>query len=468
MTPKVRITRRGLGVMILASSAVMLMAAVFARDVSSDLLQFAARDPGVRTGPAGAGGMLSGLTALEQELFSAGREAFEEVQSVQGTVPDTEAGLGPRFNLDNCAGCHAQPDVGGTSPAKNPQMDVAKKEGANNQIPFFIKNNGPVREARFKFKPDGMPDGGVHALFTITGRSDAPGCAIAQPDFRAAAASQNLIFRIPTPTFGAGLIEAIDDATILANMQANSPMKQSLGIQGRPNTSGRPNISGNDGTITRFGWKAQNKSLELFSAEAYNVEQGVTNDGFPQERDETAACRFNATPESSTHFNKTNPIDIPSDVVKFAVFMRFLAPPTPVPDNASIVRGRKFFGDIGCALCHTPTLHTGKVAVEALRDKDVNLFSDVLLHNMGPGLADDVIQGDARGDEFRTAPLWGLGQRIFFLHDGRTSDLMVAIQAHASQSDARYPASEANQVIAQFNRLPELDKQNILNFLRGL
>src|SRR5947208_1199836 len=461
MIPKVRITRRGLGAVILATGVGLLMTAVLPREVSSDL--FAARDPGVRTGPAGAGGMYTyGLTDIEQQMFGLGQDQFKEVQSVQGTIPDTELGLGPRFNMDSCAGCHAQPDVGGTSPAVNPQVDVANKELATNMIPFFITQNGPVREARFKFKPNGTPDGGVHALFTITGRTDAPGCAILQPDFRAAAASQNLIFRIPTPVFGAGLIEAIDDDTILANMRANRLLKLYLGVNGRPNTSG------NDGTITRFGWKAQNKSLELFSAEAYNVEQGVTNDVFPQERDETAACRFNATPESPTHFDKTNPIDVPSDVVKFSVFMRFLAPPMPVPDNPSIVQGRKLFAYVGCAMCHTPTLHTGKVAVEALRDKDVTLFSDLLLHNMGPGLADDINQGNAHGDEFRTPPLWGLGKRIFFLHDGRTKDLIEAIQAHESLGDERYLASEANQVIAQFNRLPERDKQNILNFLRGL
>src|SRR5213593_645721 len=450
MLPKVRITRRGLGAIILAIGAGLLMTPVLPREVSSDL--FAARDPGVRTGPAGAGDKIFGLTDLEQQLFTVGLEAFEEVQSVQGTIPQTEPGLGPRFNLDSCAGCHSQPAIGGTSPAVNPQVDTATKEGAYNEVPFFITQNGPVREARFKFKPNGTPDGGVHALFTITGRTDAPGCAILQPDFRAAAASQNLIFRIPTPVFGTGLIEAIDDDTILANMRANRLLKLFLGVNGRPNTSG------NDGTITRFGWKAQNKSLELFSAEAYNVEQGVTNDVFPQERDETAACRFNATPESPTHFDKTNPIDVPSDVVKFSVFMRFLAPPMPVPDNPSIVQGRKLFAYIGCAMCHTPTLHTGKVAVEALRDKDVNLFSDLLLHNMGPGLADDINQGNAHGDEFRTAPLWGLGKRIFFLHDGRTKDLIEAIQAHESLGDERYLASEANQVIAQFNRLPERDK----------
>jgi CxxC motif-containing protein (DUF1111 family) len=98
----------------------------------------------------------------------------------------------------------------------------------------------------------------------------------------------------------------------------------------------------------------------------------------------------------------------------------------------------------------------------------VNLFSDVALHGMGPGLADDVLQGLARGDEFRTAPLWGLGQRIFFLHDGRTNDLEDAIQAHKSFGNSKFPSSEANGVINNFNNLGESSKQDILNFLRSL
>jgi CxxC motif-containing protein (DUF1111 family) len=446
----------------------LLIAGSFSDEVLSQGTRFGARDPGVRSGSPGAGAMLSGLTALEQQTFGVGREAFQEVASVQGTVPDTEAGLGPRFNLDSCAGCHVFPDVGGTSPAVNPQVEVAKLEGATNEIPSFIKKHGPIREARFRFNPDGSPDGGVHALFTIAGRSDAPGCFLAQPDFRLAVARQNVVFRIPTPVFGAGLIEAIDDDTILANLASNSGRKQAMGIRGRPNMTGRPNTSGNDGTITRFGWKAQNKSLEVFSGEAYNVEQGVTSDLFPQERDEAPACRFNATPESPTHFEATNPLEVPSDVVKFAVFMRFLAPPMPAPDTDSIVRGRKLFGDVGCALCHTPTLRTGQSSVGALQGKDVNLYSDLALHNMGPNLADDVSQGGAAGDEFRTAPLWGLGKRIFFLHDGRTKDLLEAIQAHASFGGGHYLPSEANQVVGQFHRLNEIDKQHVLNFLRSL
>ena len=454
---------------VLLVTVIGLAAISGANEVLSQLGAFTARDPGVRKGGAGAGGMLPNLSTLEQRMFAMGKEAFGEIASVQGTLPDTEPGLGPRFNLDSCAGCHAQPGIGGSSPAINPQVQMATKAGAVNQVPSFITKDGPVREARFKRNPDGTPDGGVHALFTITGRSDAPGCFLTQPDFQSAIAARNVVFRIPTPVFGAGLIEAIDDDAILANMTAMNAAKQSLGIVGRANsTSGRPNTSGNDGTITRFGWKAQNKSLEIFSGEAYNVEQGVTNDLFPHERDETPTCYFNATPESPTHFEENRPLEVPSDVVKFAVFMRMLAAPTPAADTDSIIRGRKLFSDIGCALCHTPTLHTGKSGVPALRNKDVNLYSDLLLHGMGPGLADDVAQGNARGDEFRTAPLWGLGQRIFFLHDGRTKDLLEAIRAHAGAANGTYPASEANQVTTQFTNLSEIDKQHVLNFLRAL
>jgi CxxC motif-containing protein (DUF1111 family) len=226
-----------------------------------------ARDPGVRAGAAGAGGPLAGLTPHELAFFEISAEVFQEVQSVTGELLDngheTEAGLGPRFNLDGCAGCHQQPAVGGTSPAVNPQVVVARKAGATNVLPFFVTANGPVREARFKFHRDGTRDGGVQALFTIKGRSDATGCNLAQPDFNAADTNGNLALRIPTPLFGLGLVEAIDDATIRANQKANLSTKRQFGI------GGRPNLSGNDGTISRFGWKAQNPSLEMFSGEAY-------------------------------------------------------------------------------------------------------------------------------------------------------------------------------------------------------
>jgi CxxC motif-containing protein (DUF1111 family) len=423
-----------------------------------------ARDPGVRAGDPAAGAPLPGLTSYEEEYFTAGLEDFEEAEGITD-------GLGPRFNLDGCAGCHLEPAVGGSAPPVNPQVAVATAFGARNVVPSFIRVNGPVREARFKRKPDGTPDGGVHALFVISGRvdnsgGDASGCNITQPDFQAELDRNNVIFRIPTPVFGGGLIEHIPDATLIANLASSAITKSRVGI------SGRLNRNGNDGTVTRFGWKAQNVSLLVFSGEAYNVEMGISSESFPNERDQTANCQYSPLPNDVTAVEGATGLESVSAIEKFAFFMRLLAPPTPsltVPGGStSIARGRQLFTDVGCALCHTPTLRTGDASIVALKYKPANLYSDLALHNMGPGLADEVVQGDAAGDEFRTAPLWGLGKRVFFLHDGRTSDLARAILAHASSGNTRFGPSEANRVITNYNSLPEGSKQDMLNFLRSL
>jgi CxxC motif-containing protein (DUF1111 family) len=439
-------------------------------------------DPGVRPGAPGAGDPLHGLTADEAAFFLDGQVRFADVEAVKGGANN---GLGPRFNSNQCLSCHAQPSSGGSSPARNPEVAVATLNGAKNLVPWFVTQAGPVREARFKRNPNGTNDGGVHDLFVITGRKDAPGCNIAQPDFLPAGnpltgqgGNPNIIFRIPTPVFGAGLIEAIPDSAILANMRADASTKAGMGIYGHPNAhlSGNANRSANDGTITRFGWKAQNKSLLMFSGEAYNVEMGVTNQLFPQERDETPGCLFNATPEDTSNFTTASSASsnsntaVLSDIEAFANFMRLLAPPTPAPDTPSTVNGRAHFIKIGCAHCHTPSLSTGRLIASgsstnpsaALSNQTANLFSDLLVHHMGKDLEDGITQGGAGPDEFRTAPLWGAGQRIFFLHDGRTTNLLDAIKAHKSQG------SEANKVIDHFNGLHTREKQDILNFLRSL
>jgi CxxC motif-containing protein (DUF1111 family) len=437
-------------------------------------------DPGVRPGPAAAGGPLPRLTADETAFFQDGQGRFAETEVVQG---GSNNGLGPRFNSNQCLSCHTQPATGGSSPAPNPLLAIATLNGAKNTVPWFIAENAPVREARFK-KTNGAPDGNVHAIFVITGRSDAPGCNIAQPNFLPAGnpvtgqgGNRNIIFRIPTPVFGAGLIEAIPDSAILANERANVTAKQALGISGHPNAhlSGNVNRSANDGTITRFGWKAQNKSLLLFAAEAYNVEMGISNELFPQERDETASCLFTATPNDALNFTSSattatsNPAVL-SDIEAFANFMRMLAPPAPLPDTPAIANGRSTFIRVGCAHCHTPSLTTGKMIASgsstvpsaALSNQTAHLYSDLLVHHMGKGLADGITQGAAGPDEFRTAPLWGVGQRIFFLHDGRTFNLVEAIKAHKSRG------SEANRVIDRFNKLSTEEQQAIIDFLRSL
>jgi CxxC motif-containing protein (DUF1111 family) len=432
-------------------------------------------DPGVRGGPPSSGGALPGLTSDEAQFFQDGLTRFQDVEVVTG---GDNNGLGPRFNSNQCSSCHLQPAVGGTSPTPNPLIAVSKLNGAKNGLPWFITNNGPIREARFKRNPNGTPDGGVHDLFVITGRTDAVGCNIAQPNFRPAGnpitgqgGNRNIIFRIPTPTFGAGLIEAIPDAAILKNTKTDISTKARPGISGHPNAiiSGTANLSANDGTITRFGWKAQNKSLLIFAGEAYNVEMGVSNQLFPQERDETPGCLFNATPEDTLNFTANPNTAVLSDIEAFADFMRMLAPPTPAPDTPSIANGRAVFVSTGCAACHTPSFTTAKIASgsatmpsAALSNQTVNLFSDLLVHRMGEGLRDGITQGAAGPDEFRTAPLWGVGQRIFFLHDGRTTNLVGAIDAHRSRG------SGANQVIRRFNRLSTKQQQDVVNFLRSL
>jgi CxxC motif-containing protein (DUF1111 family) len=420
---------------------------------------FVASDPGVRGGPAGAGDHLAGLTESQHAFFEQSQIEFEGTE-------DTGDGLGPRFNLDSCLACHSQPVSGGSSPFENPEVAVATALGATNTLPSFISLDGPIREARFKTDANGSPDGLVHSLFVVSGREDAPGCDAVQEDFEAQVEANNIIFRIPTPLFGAGLMEIISDRAIEGNRLAFDAEKAELGI------SGRANHSGNDGTITRFGWKAQIKSLLIFSGEAYNVEMGITNDNFQTERDENPNCQFAPEPNSVTNTDAENPPEILSAIEQFGIFMRFLAPATPSRDTpggaTSIASGRQTFSDVGCVLCHTPRLMTGNTTIAALANKRVNLYSDLLLHNMGPGLADDISQGQAKGDEFRSAPLWGLGQRIFFLHDGRTTDLKFAIREHRSAANETYEDSEANASVNLFDALSEQSKQNLLNFLRSL
>jgi CxxC motif-containing protein (DUF1111 family) len=450
-----------------------------------------ATDPGVQTANRGTGATIinpaqdpNGFTAF----FNDGLARFQEVETVSGSANN---GLGPRFNLNQCSGCHAQPAIGGSGAATNPQFQAINDgmvSGSTNTIPSFITANGPTREVRFPFyfnsngsANTSSPNGGVEDLFTVSGRSDAGSCSIPQPSFAAAEQANNIIFRIPTPTFGAGLIENLDDSTLLANNNAN--------LNNRFGVSGTLNHNGNDGTVTRFGWKAQNKSLHIFAGEAYNVEMGISNELFPQDRplpgeDGGGGSGLTGLPANCLNLSGTgypedtsNPTLTPNaavldDVSAFANFMRFLAPPPQggvvlngqQVSASTIAAGASLFSSIGCATCHNPSPGKTQVSnfIPALSNVAVPAFSDIEIHNMGTGLADNVSQGAAGGDQFRTAPLWGLGQRIFLLHDGRTTNLVTAVRDHQSNG------SEANNVINNFLDLSTTQQQEILDFLRSL
>jgi len=444
---------------------------------------FGQTDPGVQSASRGTGATIistdpNGFTAF----FNDGKTRFQAVENVSKA---TNTGLGPRFNSNSCSSCHAQPAIGGSGVATNPQFAFAGSSVApKDTTPSFITANGPTREARFPFffNANGSvntnaPNGGVETIFTVSGRSDAGTCSLPQPSFAAATEANNIIFRIPTPTFGAGLIENLDDSTLLTNLAIN--LSNMFGI------GGGFNRNGNDGTITRFGWKAQNKSLHIFSGEAYNVEMGISNLLFGQDRPlpgedqqgtgfPTNCLNLSGTgyPEDASNPNSTPNAAVLDDVSAFANFMRFLAPPPtggvilngqPV-SAANISTGASLFSSIGCATCHNSTVGTTQVSnlVPALSSAAVHAYSDIEIHHMGSGLADNVSQGNAGGDQFRTAPLWGLGQRIFLLHDGRTTNLITSIQAHASNG------SEASQVEENFFGLNTTQQQQILDFLRSL
>jgi CxxC motif-containing protein (DUF1111 family) len=455
----------------------------------------AAVDPGPRPGPqpaTGAGHPIPGLPTDDVTFWVDGLNLFGDTVSVKGTLSgEPLAGLGPAFNGNSCLLCHSQPAIGGSSPASNPQIGIANLDGATNTIPPFLSLNGPVLEARFVHNPDGTLDGGVHDLFTITGRTDAPAnCALAQPDFVTQLQNGNISLRIPIPTFGEGFVENASEDILTANLAALSKKKKDAGIVGRFNTSG------NDGTITKFGWKAQNKSMLMFSGEASNVELGITNELFTNERT-NGGCATNATPEDNTHVivpagpgAGNDASQISSLIENFTIFMRLNAAPVPCdfftsgtscqPLGASALRGQALFGTVvasgttpantgvGCVLCHTDVLHTAKSNLTPLSQVAFNPFSDFALHHMGAGLADGINQGQAGSDEFRTAPLWGVGQRIFFMHDGRANNLVSAIADHASPCAAGQVCSEANQIVAAFNALTQAQQQDLIAFLRSL
>ena len=450
-------------------------------------MAFAQTDPGVQSANRG-----TGQTIITSDpngflpFFQDGQIRFQEVEAVSG---GNNIGLGPRFNSNSCVSCHAQPAIGGTGPAVNPQFAFAGSSVApRDATPYFITANGPTREARFPFffnanggANTSNPNGGVEDLFTVSGRSDAGSCSLPQPSFAAAQAANDIIFRIPTPTFGAGLIENLDDSTLLSNQLSN--LNNNFGI------GGTFNHNGNDGTISRFGWKAQNKSLHIFTGEAYNVEMGITNELFTQDRplpgeDGNGGTGLTGLPSNCLNLSgkgypedTSNPTSTPQaavldDVSAFANFMRFLAPPAPggvllngvAVSSSTIATGHSLFNAIGCATCHNSSPGTTQVSRSApgLSNVAVNAFSDIEIHHMGGGLADNVSQGGAGGDQFRTAPLWGLGQRIFLLHDGRTSNLNSAIEAHQGNG------SEATNVEENFDSLSTSQQQAILDFLRSL
>ena len=512
---------------------------------------------------AGAGQLIANPGTLAG-FWGQGLTVFSTTATVNGSssaAQSTIAGLGPSFNALSCFGCHAEPAVGGASPGvvtvnnrtvrstvlfdgvgtmfrtveQNPEYQASIADNASNTLPCFIVEPGlqggcagislgdfqaplnfslgPVVEVRFPTavttttSPDVDPvtTGAVADLFTIDTRSDDPtGCTIGQEPITQQIEGGNAIFRTPTPTFGLGFVENTPELTLTNNLaNVNNPTF----AQGKKllNIGGTFNHSGNDQSITRFGWKAQNKSLIMFAGEASNVEMGVTNELFPNERTTGSGsnCTPNEQPEDevlATNPNATDPSVISSVMENNAVFMRLNAASSqcdftstvdgngaPVCKPLSTVarEGQCFFGSsdpnvsafcqsltglpsygIGCVLCHSDSLTTANSSQPGLANQPYAPYSDFALHNMGLD-GDGIMQGQALGNQFRTAPLWGAGQRFFFMHDGRFTNLDNAVKGHCQLNETTN-TNESCMVIQKYRQLSPGNETLILEFVRSL
>lgn len=379
------------------------------------VLALAAAGPAVPQSASHLGFPLPGLNRQDQLLFWAASQVFRHDVS-------PAKGLGPIFNGRSCVECHGGAAPGGPGNSADSRVTLV---GAivNGEYSHLEAVGGPFIQRR--------------SLAELL-----PG----QPDLaeRVPTEAQFVSHRVTPHLFGMGLIEAISEQTILE--LADTPRPD--GIQGEPNWVLNPETSQME--VGRFGWKAQISTLHWFSGDAYVNEMGVTSPSF----------QFEPLPAGQPLLpgadGVLDPEDIGSDVDAFTRFMRFLAPAPSLPLS---IKGARLFEALGCANCHVPSLTTGNEGHPVLRNKEVRLYSDLLLHRMGPGLADGIRQGSADGEQFRTAPLWGLRLRKVFLHDGRASDLDEAILLHGGEAG---PSAE------RYRRLRHLDKRELKQFLLAL
>jgi len=362
------------------------------------------------------GDPLPGLSDGDLAAFGFGKEKFIAVQT-------PETGLGPVFNGRSCAECHSVPAPGGSGAALDKRVIRFARQVEGQPFNPLLHLGGPNLQK-----------------FSVGG--ELPGCSLAPEVVPAEANLTGL--RQPPQLFGLGLIEAIPDSEIL--VRADPTDEDGDGIAGRANVS--------NGVIGRFGWKAAVPTILDFVGLAMVNELGVTNYVFrnemsPQGQPIPAGCDVAADLEDA-------------DAARLSLFMFFttyLAPPPRGPITDAALRGEAVFAQTGCALCHTPSMMTGPNAIEALNEQEVPLYSDLLTHYMGGALDDHIIEGAAGGGRWRTAPLWGLRARHFFLHDARATDLVTAMRLHGG---------EASQVRNLFFNLPAIQRADLLAFLRSL
>lgn len=371
--------------------------------------------PNNAPGLQGFGLALAGLTADLIAAFNEGRIEFTNVET-------PESGLGPIFNGRSCAECHSSPTVGGAS-----NINVTRFGRTTDGVFDPLESLGGSLLQRFAINP-ALREMIPHEANVIAQRQT-------------------------TPLFGAGLIEAIPDAAILQNML----LPKADGVKGK--AAEITDITTGEKRIGHFGWKAQQASLLAFAADAYVNEMGITNRFFPHENAPNGnQALLNQFKRTSDPEDQIDPATGKGDIDTTADYMRYLAAPPRLPQTPTATLGSSVFAQVGCTSCHTPSLRTGPNTIAALDRVNVNLYSDLLLHDMG-SLNDGIAQGGATAHEMKTPPLWGLRASAPYLHDGRASNVDAAIRAHDGEG-----AASRNR----YNQLTPQLRQSILDFLGTL
>jgi len=378
----------------------------------------------------GLGGPISNLTPLETTMFNQGFTPFNKFW-------DPRQGIGPVFTQKNCTACHASPVAGGGSPGntkKDTLFGTTSSDGSFNALPN---------------------EGGI-LLQNRSVSSFIPQCTL--PGEAIPTDATLIDKRLAPQAYGMGLIDSIPITAIQANA-----VNKGMGIQGVANIV--PDQNGNP-TVGKFGYKAEAATLVQFIGMALTGELGITNPISPDEQlpqGQPIPPNCQVAPE---------PNDNGSQMIAIFHYLVYLAPNPPASNPNQ--NGQALFSSVGCALCHlTPDMGytTGpKISVpvqwngssifsKALSNQPVPLYSDLLLHDMGPTVGDGFPMGLATGNMFRTTPLWGLSTRTFYLHDGRTNSLDKAIRFHGG---------EATQVTNAYKALSSSDQADLQAFINSL
>lgn len=402
---------------------------------------------------------VSGLTAEEGLTFFVGNSFFNQnwVESPSSTT--ARDGLGPLFNSRSCSGCHFKDGRG--LPLSNLGLLFRLGSTFNNspdnmyggQLQDFsistVTNEGNMdisyQEVSGTY-PDGTPYSLRTPIYTISGTNYG-------------AISGGILYspRVGTQMIGLGLLEQIPEAQLLAN--ADEFDSNGDGISGRANYA--IDVVNNNLKIGRFGWKANVPSIPHQVAGAFNGDIGITSSYFPNENHTANQTSCMGLPDGGT------PEISDENLAAVILYSRTLAvPKRRSTTNSDVKRGAQLFKQISCTACHKMNFTTGNTGpIQALKNKKVVPFTDLLLHDMGPDLADGVPDHLATGSEWRTPPLWGLGlistvnNHNYLLHDGRARSIEEAILWHGGEGQVSMEA---------FKRLSQTERLQVLAYLGSL